>query len=81
MTTVSLRGTIGADGTLQLNVPVGLPLPLRRDHAGRRAAMPDFGDVPEMHDRLIVVAADRLAAMIIAVDHEIRSSTRAKCLR
>jgi len=42
--------------------------------------LPDFADVPEMHDRLIVVAADRLGAMILTNDRDIRSSARATCV-
>ena len=40
----------------------------------------DFAGVPEMHDRLIVIAADRLGATIITNDRDIRSSDKAKCI-
>ena len=40
----------------------------------------DFDDVPEMHDRLIVIAADRLGATLITNDRQIRASAKARCL-
>ena len=42
--------------------------------------VPDFDDVSEMHDRLIVIAADRLGATIITNDRDIRASSKATCL-
>lgn len=37
--------------------------------------LPDFADIPEMHDRLIAIQAARLGATVITKDKELQAST------
>jgi PIN domain nuclease of toxin-antitoxin system len=42
--------------------------------------LPDFDEIPEMHDRLIAIRADRLKATIVTKDASIRGCSRVKTL-
>jgi len=42
--------------------------------------LPSYPEVAEMHDRLLVIAADRLQATMITRDQNIRKSSRVSCL-
>jgi PIN domain nuclease of toxin-antitoxin system len=40
----------------------------------------EFAEIPEMHDRLIAIAADRLGATVITKDSELQASSKVKCI-
>lgn len=42
--------------------------------------LPDFDEIPEMHDRLIAIQADRLNAPLVTKDASIRGCSRIKTL-
>ena len=42
--------------------------------------LPDFAEIPEMHDRLLAIQADRLAAPLITIDATIRASAKVRCV-
>ncbi len=42
--------------------------------------LPHWSEIPEMHDRLIAIAADRLGAVLLTKDAAIQSSPRVKWL-
>ncbi|HSU68234.1 MAG TPA: PIN domain-containing protein [Tepidisphaeraceae bacterium] len=42
--------------------------------------LPDFTEIPEMHDRLIAIQANRLGATILTKDASIRASKQIQCL-
>ena len=44
------------------------------------AALADYREVPEMHDRLIVAGTNRLAATLLTTDHVIQASPRVRWL-
>jgi len=44
------------------------------------ARLADFDEIPEMHDRLIAIVAERLGATIITNDRLIRASKKVTCV-
>ena len=40
----------------------------------------DFAAIPEMHDRLIAITADRIGASVVTRDPLIRQSTKVRCV-
>jgi hypothetical protein len=51
--------------------------PLNLDDVHR---LPDFDEIPEMHDRLIAIVAARLGATILTKDPYLLGSPKVKCL-
>src|SRR5579863_9564545 len=42
--------------------------------------LPTYTEIPEMHDRLIVIQANRLGATIVTKDASMHASRRARCV-
>lgn len=40
----------------------------------------DFPEIPEMHDRLIAIQANRLGAVVITRDQELQASPQVNCI-
>jgi PIN domain nuclease of toxin-antitoxin system len=51
--------------------------PINLDDVNR---LDDFSEIPEMHDRLIAIVADRLGATVLTTDPDILRSTKVKSL-
>ena len=96
MKTMTLQTEISADGKLRLELPIDLPpgtadvvvvVSRPRPYAPRQwpacrdcSPLPGCPEVPEMHDRRLVAAANRLGGTLVTKDAIIQASPQVKWL-